>query len=100
MDILTGSICLTDIKNYPELIKVVSCKDGVTRKYLNISVIERKEPSQYGKTHFISCAPKKDERQDGKNYILGDLKRYEPKPQQAAAPTPAPTGNATDDLPF
>lgn len=41
--ILTGSICLSDIPR--EQMKKVVCKDGKERIYLNVAVIERKEPS-------------------------------------------------------
>lgn len=100
MDILTGSICLSNIPR--EQMKKVMCKDGIERIFINIAVIERKEKSQYGDTHFVSCAPKKDERKDGVNYVIGDLKRYEPQP---SSPTPeqinaAPPISPSDDLPF
>lgn len=54
--ILTGSICLSDIPR--EQMKKVICKDGKERIYLNVAVIERKEPSQFGHTHFIHLCPK------------------------------------------
>ena len=38
-EILIGSICLSDIPK--EVIKAVECKDGQTRKYLNVAIIER-----------------------------------------------------------
>lgn len=66
--ILTGSICLSDIPR--EQMKKVVCKDGKERIYLNVAVIERKEPSQFGHTHFITCAPKQEERKEGTQYIL------------------------------
>ncbi len=44
--ILTGSICLSDIPR--EQMKKVICKDGKEKIYLNVAVIERKEPSQLG----------------------------------------------------
>lgn len=99
MEVITGSICLSNIPK--DLIKEIECKNGVKRKYLNLAVIELKEVSQYGHTHFISCAPRKEERKDGVNYIIGDMKRYEPTP---STPTQeqidaAPPSN-TDDLPF
>lgn len=106
---LTGSICLTDIPR--EMMKKVLCKDGVERVYLNISVLTRKEPVTFGGkdgnprtyTHFVSCAPKKDDRKEGVNYIIGDLTErvFEPavtppSPQQVEqAPAAAPS-----DLPF
>ena len=98
-DILFGSLCLSDIPK--ELIKDVTCKDGKVRKYLNISVLERKEVSQYGHTHFVSCSPKREEQRDGVNYIIGDLKRFVP---QNISPTPEEINDAPiaspDDLPF
>lgn len=69
--VLLGSICLTDIPR--ECIKVVE-KNG--KKYLNLAVIEMSEPSKFGDTHFISCAPKKEERKEGVNYIIGNFRKY------------------------
>lgn len=57
MAILSGSICLSEIPR--EQMKKVMCKDGVERIYVNVAVIERKEKSQFGHTHFITCSPKK-----------------------------------------
>lgn len=74
--ILTGSICLSDIPR--EQMKKVICKDGKEKIYLNVAVIERKEPSQFGHTHFITCAPKQEERKEGIQYIFGDFKEYKP----------------------
>lgn len=102
MDILFGSLCLSDIPK--ELIRDVTLKDGTKKKYLNISVVERKEPSRFGHTHFVSCSPKRDEQIEGKNYIFGDLKRYQPQPSApptaeeiSAAP---PMSDDDNDLPF
>lgn len=98
-ELLTGSICLSNIDK--KQIKKVQCKDGVERLFLNIAVIERKEPSAYGHTHFVTCAPRKEEREEGVNYIIGDLKRYG---QTAAMPTPEEIASAPaaeeNDLPF
>lgn len=100
-----GSICLTDAIKTGQAKKVL-CKDGVERVYLNISVVEKKEPQELnGKklTHFVSCAPKQEERKDGVNYIIGDLQTYSPQPQ-SVTPSPeeiqaAPPANF-GDLPF
>ena len=99
-DLLLGSICLSAVPK--ELFKKVKCKDGQERVYLNIKVVKRKEVSQFGDTHFISCAPKKEEQKEGTNYIIGDLKEY--APQNATPPSPediaaAPSVN-DDSLPF
>ena len=103
MSNLFGSICLSDIPR--EQMKKVMCKDGVERIYVNVFIGERKEPSRFGNnvfTHFVSCAPKKEERVDGKSYFIGDLQTHNP---QTSTPTPeqvasAPTVSADDDLPF
>jgi hypothetical protein len=99
MEIITGSICLSNIPR--EVMKKVKCKDGIERVFLNIAVIERKNKGKFGDTHFVTCAPREEERIDGVNYIIGDLKLYEPQP---SGPTPdeieaAPPASA-DDLPF
>ncbi len=105
----TGSICLSDIPK--SLIKVVDCKDGVRRLYLNISIHEKKTPflDADGKVlsdHLISCAPRKEEREEGKNYIIGNLRTWVEQPQ-AAAPSAADIAAAPTlqegesyDLPF
>lgn len=107
--ILTGSICLSDIPR--DLMKKVACKDGKERIFLNVAVIARKTPQTFTNNgqprtyaHFISCAPKQEERVDGVNYIIGDLetRTFTPK-----GPTPEDINNApavapgdTVDLPF
>ena len=85
-----------------EQMKKIKCKDGIERIYVNVAVIERKEKSEFGHTHFITCSPKKEERKEGVNYICGDLKEYVPQnvmpaPEEIAA---APAVSAEDDLPF
>src|SRR5574344_1221017 len=99
MALLIGSICLSNIPK--EQIKKVKCKDGIERLYLNVAVCEKKEKGRFGDTHFLTCAPKKEERKDGVNYIIGDLKQWE---QANVAPTTeeiegAPVSDDTD-LPF
>ena len=102
MALLIGSICLSNIPRSE--MKKIKCKDGVERVFLNVAVVERKEKSQFGHTHFITCAPKQEERKEGTNYIFGDLKVYEPEPQMptaeeiAAAPPIPPMDDS--ELPF
>lgn len=101
MALLIGSLCLSNIPRSE--MKKIKCKDGVERIYLNVAVVERKEKSQFGDTHFITCAPKKEERKEGVDYIFGDLHVWNPEPQMptaeeiAAAP---PIQANDDDLPF
>lgn len=102
---LYGSICLTDAIEAGQCKKVL-CKDGKERVYLSIQVVEKKEAQVFNDkkyTHFVSCAPKQDERKDGVNYIIGDLQTYSPQPQ-SITPSPeeiqaAPPANF-GDLPF
>lgn len=65
---LFGSICLTDIPK--ELI--TTAKNG--KKYLNIEVKQMRQPSQFGHTHTVKASVKRDERQEGVNYYIGNLK--------------------------
>ena len=97
--ILTGSICLSDIPR--EQMKKVTCKDGKERIYLNVAVIERKEKSQFGHTHFVTCSPKKEEQKEGIKYIIGDLKEFIPV-QVSPTPEQIETAPAVqeNDLPF
>lgn len=108
--LLSGSICLSDIPK--SQMRKVMCKDGKERIYLNVAIITKKQPQTFTSengvahtyTHFITCAPKKEERIDGVNYILGDLETRTFTPQ---SPTPEDVANAPSiapgenpDLPF
>ena len=99
MEILTGSICLSNIPK--EQMKKVMCKDGVERIFLNVAVIEKKEKGKFGDTHFVSCSPKKEDRKENVNYIIGDLKRLE---MTSNTPSTEQIDNAPSvddsDLPF
>ena len=98
-----GSICLSDIPR--SQMKKVTCKDGKERIYLNIFVGEKREPVTFdGRTytHYVSCAPKKEERKDGEQYYIGELQTFS---QQQSSPTPeqvdnAPSVGENDYLPF
>lgn len=103
MSSLFGSICLSDIPR--SQMKKVMCKDGKERIYLNIFVGEKREPATFdGRTytHYVSCAPKKEERKQDEQYYIGDLQTWQSAPsapseeQVAAAPSIGPE----DDLPF
>lgn len=96
---LYGSICLTDIPK--ELIKVG--RNG--KKYLSISVWERRTQSQYGHTHYIKADCKKEEQREGVNYFIGDLKtstpRQDPEPTRDVSEVfPPKQEEVSDDLPF
>ena len=103
-EFMYGSLCLSSIPK--RLFKKVMCKDGKERIFLNIKIIKRKEPSQFGNTHFVSCEPKdENERVEGEVYICGGLTEFRHQPQMptseeiAAAPSIPLTENE-DDLPF
>lgn len=101
---LFGSICLSDIPK--ELI--TTAKNG--KKYLNIEVKEMRSPSQYGHTHTVKASVKKEERKEGVNYYIGNLKvsKYGNEEQPTPVmqqPTVEPTAAVVDsddpdDLPF
>lgn len=106
-----GSLCLSDIPKSE--IKVVKCNDGKERAFLSISIHENSEPRvKDGKIisdHFVSCAPKKEDRVEGVNYIFGNLREWHTADPMSAQPTPeeieaAPSYETADgnsvDLPF
>ena len=79
---LFGSINLSDIPR--ELIRTGS--NG--KKYLTVKIARRREPSQYGHTHYIKAYVKAAERRDGVNYYIGELKESAPvQPQNAQRAT-------------
>lgn len=62
-DIINGSICLTDI---PKEHITTSEKNG--KKYLNITIMGKRELDKWGKTHAITVntwKPNKKEQDDG-----------------------------------
>ena len=90
-----GSLCLSDVPK--RLIK--EGKDG--KKYLNIHIIERKEPSQFGETHFITASCKKEDEVEGENRFIGGcqpfVKTSSPTPEEIAE---MPAANDNSELPF
>ena len=101
---LFGSICLSDIPK--ELI--TTAKNG--KKYLNIEIKQMRQPSQFGHTHTVKASVKRDERKEGVNYYIGNLKlsKYgnDGEAQETQGATPAvqapeyDTPNNPNDLPF
>lgn len=99
MDNMYGSICLTDIPK--ELITVG--KNG--KKYLRVTVSARRTPSRFGDTHYIKAYCRREERREGANYYIGELRpakaaEADGTAAQASAPSAAPAGGAYEDLPF
>lgn len=76
-------------------------------KYSNFAIFKRKEPATFGDityTHFMSCAPKKEERKEGVRYIIADLSetvdsnKYPSSTEVEAAPSVSQDDDL--DLPF
>lgn len=65
--VLYGSICLTDIPKEA----IINHKNG--KKYLNLKIIKKKQTDPYGNTHFVSCEPKMELRNQNSNYIIGNF---------------------------
>lgn len=83
---LYGSLCLSDIP------KEFICIGNNGKKYLNISIRQRREPSQWGHTHNVLVDIPQEQRVKGSKAIyIGNLKASAPKPQQ---------NEPTKDLPF
>ena len=71
----TGSICLDTIP--AECIK----RGDNGHLYVQIAIIENDKPivknGEVVSDHFISCAPKKEERKEGSKYIFGNIRTWE-----------------------
>lgn len=100
---LYGSIELSAIPK--ELFKKVTKKDGTTGIYLNVAIIQRKQASQFGATHFIKTSKetgkmKENGKPEYEDIYIGDLKpmkQQEPvSTEQVSLAPPA----SDDDLPF
>ncbi|MFR9498018.1 MAG: hypothetical protein SNG27_07675 [Rikenellaceae bacterium] len=103
MKFTRGSIDITKAFDAKQ-VKKVKCQDGREHFFVNIAIFENQEPREFdGRvyTHSISCAPKKENREDGVNYYLGNLETIEFAP---SAPTVEEVEQAEaapiDDLPF
>lgn len=73
--------------------------------YWNFSVLERKEPDQYGNTHYVVEQQSKDEREAKapKNYLKSSGKEFIFGDSQGSAQATASNAYADDeddDLPF
>ena len=73
---LIGSICLSDIpKDF-----IRTGKDG--KKYLPVYIGQRRQPSQFGHTHFIKVYVPKERREDGVEFFIGEAKPSDYQTQQ------------------
>ncbi len=83
---LYGSLCLSDIPK-----EFISTSNN-GKKYLNISIRQRREPSQWGHTHNVLVDIPKEQRVEGSKAIyIGNLKVSSSKQQQ---------GDTAKDLSF
>ncbi len=92
------SICLSDLPKD----KITTASNN--KKYLELIVDERREPDQYGNTHYVYVSQSKEEREakTGKLYV-GNGKEHKftnsPKPP-AEEPQHIKGKDEPDDLPF
>lgn len=105
-----GSLDVTELGNivrqHPELVKSVQLKDGTTHKFVNINVMEKQQPDQYGHSASIKVSCKKEQRKEGVKYYISNLKvsqygnQQQQQPPQQQAPVAPPPAQQNDDLPF
>lgn len=109
-----GSIDLTELGNivrtHPELVRNIQMRDGTTHKFINIDVLDKGQPDQYGHSASIKVSCKKEQRKEGVKYFISNLKvsqyggQQQTQQQQSVLPPPPPPGNpdekANDGLPF
>lgn len=94
------------IKADPNLIEIREYKDGTKHRMVKFSIMERKQPSDRGATHYIKADMYHKQEIQGVNYYLSDCypisfgsfnKKFGGSGQQdAPSAPPAPS----DDLPF
>lgn len=91
------------------LIEQVEWKDGSKHHILKVNIMERKEPSQFGATHFMKFDMYHKQEIQGVNYYLGDCypinfgKGTEAQQAQQTPtnrPSEANGNDAINDLPF
>ena len=87
-----GNISLTKLcdwaRKHPECVKEVRFRDGHTEKMLNIEVMERREPSNWGDVGYIRV-----KAADGEKAYVADLKKSkfesnQPRTENASMPMP------------
>lgn len=106
------------IKQDPNLIEKVTFKDGTEHRMIKVNIMERKQPSEHGATHYMKFDMYHKTELNGVNYYLGDCypinfgkgsgtqQQAQPgqlsTPPQEQQPTqqPAASDGASDDLPF
>ena len=80
--------------------------DGEKGVYLNLTVVEMKQPGQWGDTHIVKGNKQEDEYKAMSDEerkalpILGQMRPLERKTVQQPAPQVAATTDDDDDLPF
>jgi hypothetical protein len=103
MSKLIIDICLSDI---PKEV-MTEAKNG--KKYVKLSLVERKEPGKYGETHFVAITQTKEQREaKAPTVYVGSAKPMFSAPKQPTADeSPKSTdfvdtvlNGGTDDLPF
>tara|TARA_R110000822_G_scaffold33947_5_gene96436 strand:- start:1494 stop:1787 length:294 start_codon:yes stop_codon:yes gene_type:complete len=70
--------------------------------YYNMTVMERKDPDQYGNTHYVVEAQTKDERaaKAPKNYLKSSGKEFVFGEEAQVASNDVSQSDDDDDLPF
>lgn len=96
-------ICLSDIPKE----RIVTAKNG--KKYLNVTVDERRAEGKFGETHTVYLTPSKEERESkadkiyvgsGKELVFENRGHHKPTPEERySEPDDAPL-DAGDGLPF
>ncbi len=97
----SGSIDLSRVPK--ECFREVTLKNGEVHTFLNLALYQRKEPQTFGNhtyTHFASCAPKKEERKEGVNYIVGDFEERQPLQAAPVSTEEIESAPVAEHLPF
>lgn len=73
---MRASICISKL----DTSMVSKGKDG--KDYINVNLVIFDEVNQYGSIGLIEVYVPKDKRVENQNYVVGNIRKFEDKPQQ------------------
>lgn len=96
-------ICLSDVPKE----RIVTAKNG--KKYLNVTVDERRAEGKFGETHTVYLSPSKEEREakadkiyvgSGKEFVFENRGQQKHAPEERYSAPESEQFMADDGLPF
>ena len=104
MDRFYGTLDLTVlgkiVRQHSGLVRKVMFKDG-EHQLLNIDIFEKQQPDQFGNVAAIKASCKKDNRKEGLNYYIANLKisDFQDEGRQQTQQSAVANGTVADNKP-